>query len=184
MLYKATRPDGTDFCTGTLNYAAACGSGKPVTWELPSWQPRGRMLKDQPHTYLSLSSEPGEVLTGSSWPCRLFEAEPVGRTIGHSTMSFKVCCRQVLIVAELPAHLALGPNGEAVAALIDRAGRLTPAEARDLAAAWSAARSAARDAARAAARDAAWALLVRDLITPAQFDVLYGPWAAVTGAAA
>ena len=56
-------------------------------------------------------------------------------------------------------------------------------------AAWDAARDAARGAARGAAlataRDAVWiaalALVVRDLITPKQFDTLYGPWASVMG---
>ena len=49
--------------------------------------------------------------------------------------------------------------------------------ARDAAevAAWAAARSAARDAARDAAWPAAGALVVRDLITPEQFDVLVAP---------
>jgi hypothetical protein len=32
-----------------------------------------------------------------------------------------------------------------------------------------------------AARYAAWALMVKDLITPEQFDLLYGPWASVMG---
>ena len=58
-------------------------------------------------------------------------------------------------------------------------------DARD--AAWGAARDAARAAAWDAARDAAWdtaryaalALIVRDLITPEQFDILYGPWRSV-----
>ncbi len=52
-------------------------------------------------------------------------------------------------------------------------------------AAWGAAgavaRGAVRDAARAAAGDAAIALVVEDLITPKQFDFLYGPWASVMG---
>jgi hypothetical protein len=63
-------------------------------------------------------------------------------------------------------------------------------------AAQDAARFAARNAARnaIAAQDAAWpaasaawpaalALVVRDLITPEQFDRLYGPWASVMGPA-
>jgi hypothetical protein len=51
--------------------------------------------------------------------------------------------------------------------------------ARDAArgAAWD----AARDAAGVAARDAALASVVRDLITPEQYDILTGPWVAVMG---
>ena len=52
-------------------------------------------------------------------------------------------------------------------------------------AAWDAARvaawDAARDAARVAARDAALATLVRDLITPKQYDLLMAPWRTVIG---
>ncbi|NCD18243.1 MAG: hypothetical protein EOL91_13255 [Actinobacteria bacterium] len=106
------------------------------------------------------------------------------------------------VVGELPATDALGPQGVDVAAIIERASRLTPDEIvrlRD--AAWDAARSAARsaardaawDAARSAARDAAWgaarsaaradvawdaaiATLTRDLIAPEQYDTLMGLW--------
>jgi hypothetical protein len=42
-------------------------------------------------------------------------------------------------------------------------------------------RRSGRAAARAAAESAAWALIVRDLITPDQFDTLYGPWQEVIG---
>jgi len=48
-------------------------------------------------------------------------------------------------------------------------------------AAWVAAGDAAGDAARDAARNAALALVVRDLITPEEFEVLYGPWRKVCG---
>ena len=55
--------------------------------------------------------------------------------------------------------------------------------ARDAAwgAAWGAARNTAWGAARAAARDAALATLVRDLITPKQYDLLMAPWRTVIG---
>src|SRR5690606_11846655 len=61
-----------------------------------------------------------------------------------------------------PAHEALGPQGEEVAALIERAKRLTSEEieglVRDAAwdVAWDAAWATARHAARGAAWDAAW----------------------------
>ena len=85
------------------------------------------------------------------------------------------------VVKELPAHMALGPHGEAVAALIERAEAIAPEDAKRLAAAWAdAAAAAAWEAAAAAgAAAAAWALVVRDLTTPEQFDILYGPWASV-----
>ena len=62
---------------------------------------------------------------------------------------------------EPPAHEVFGPQGEHVAALLERAHRLTPVEASALDAvwyaAWDAAWDAARDAAWAAARAATWA---------------------------
>jgi hypothetical protein len=112
-----------------------------------------------------------------------------------------------------PDSAAFGPNGDAVAAVITRAQRLTPDEVEALAAAWrvvrvdawvitgSAARAAGRSAALDAARSAAWravpaapvdavdaadaawcavsAEVVRDLITPEQYEALAGPWNSV-----
>ena len=83
----------------------------------------------------------------------------------------KYGCTAVKVVRELPAWQALGPNGEAVAALIKRCRTMTYDEAEQLSAAWYAAGDAARSA--------AWALMVKDLITPEQFDLLHGPWASV-----
>ncbi len=238
MYYKATRLDGTDFRTGTVNYAAACGTGQLVTWPgTRSHYSAAGMVRDDPATYLSVSTELGEVLTGGQWPCLLFTVKPHGRTIGHSEWTWKRCCRDLVVLKELPAHQALGPNGEAVVALIERAKRLTAEEitawhaaarnaaawhaghaagdaawhaaARNAAArhaghaAWHATWYAARNAAGHAAGDAKWAvrhnaayavayaaghaaraLVVRDLITPAQFQALYESWASLTGEAA
>ena len=153
ILYKATRLDGTDFKTGTIDYAAALASGQPVTWAMTG--KKGHMIKNEPGTYFSLSSEPGEVLTGGQWPCRLFRVEAHGRTISHSQMAFKVCCHGLGVVEELPAHLALGPNGEECAAFIE--------EVRGWSAAWY------------AAGDAARAIIVRDLISADQFIILSRP---------
>ena len=114
-----------------------------------------------------------------------------------------------LVTAEVDAWQALGPQGREVAAIIDRARTLTTDELRQLGAARGAARDAARnaawgaawdaardaawdaargvargvawDAARAAAWDAALATLVRDLITPKQYDLLMAPWRTVIG---
>jgi hypothetical protein len=230
--YKATRVDGTSFYDST------------TTWKV------GRITRHpNPDTskglcssgVLHISDAPAETLIGGSWPCRLFEVEPRSALIsgdGH-----KHGCAKVKVVKELPAWMALGPNGEAVAANIERCKTITADEAerldaawyaawyaagnaagnaarnaarnaawdaawdaaRDAAwyaawyaagnAAWNAAWDAARDAARNAARNAAWnaawdaardaalALVVRDLITPEQFDLLYGPWASVFGVA-
>ena len=203
-LYKATRPDGTDFRTGTVNYAKALETGAVLK------HPEKRKRND-PSTYFSVSISPTDC-TGMSWPCRLFRVEAVGRATRNDSLENKRCCSSLRVVEELPAHEALGPQGKEVAALIERCRTLTYDEAQELHAAWDAAwgaargaawdaawgvawgaaRGAARDAAwaaaRDAARDAAWdaawdaarhaalALISKDLITPEQFNVLYGPW--------
>ena len=178
--YKATKVDGTSFYDST------------TTWKV------GRITRHpNPDTsaglcssgVLHISDEPAETLIGGSWPCRLFEVEPRSELI--SGTGHKHGCTQVKVVKELPAWQALGPNGEAVAAYIERCKTITADEAERLYAAWYAAREAARyavwEAARYAVWDAVWAaaiaLMVRDLITTEQFDLLYGPWASVFGVA-
>jgi hypothetical protein len=78
--------------------------------------------------------------------------------------------------APRPAHEVFGPQGEQVAALIERLQRLTPEEALAVAAAWD----AAWDAARSAAWDAA-GVLVRDVLDPEHYRTLTGPAASVLG---
>jgi hypothetical protein len=96
---------------------------------------------------------------GGSWPCRLFEVEPRGPVIGPKDHKYGTTALEV--VAEFPAWQALGPNGEEVAALIDRARMLTKEEIKRLYAAeyaaWGAAEYAAWYAAAYAAKYAAWA---------------------------
>ncbi|MES2210944.1 MAG: hypothetical protein V4515_12300 [Chloroflexota bacterium] len=193
--FKCTRPDGTDFRTGTVDYAAALVSGEVIRHP-------ATMVKDEASTYLSVSVEPADC-TGFEWPCRLFRVEPVGRTLRASNLTNKRACRALRVVEELPSHMAFGPNGEAVAAFLEALAKLTPEQVRRLAAAraaaraaaWAAARYAARDAARdaawyaardaaraaraaapAAAPDAALTIVVRDLITPEQYAILVQPF--------
>ena len=211
--YKATRPNGTSFYDSETKWQV----GRIVRHPTPDLS-----LGLCSAGVLHISDAPGETLIGGSWPCHLFEVEPRSQPLLHSgTDSHKYGCTAVKVVRELPAWQALGPNGEAVAALIERCKTLTYGEVRQLVAAWDAARNAARDAARGAAwyatwgaargaardaarvaarvaawdaaRDSAWnaaggaagdaalALTVKDLITPDQFDLLYGPWEKVMG---
>ena len=148
--YKATRPDGTSFYDSQ------------TLWRV------GRITRHpEPNLSAGLCSSgvlhasdaPGETLVGGSWPCRLFEVEPRGRVVSNDG-SHKHGCAAWKVVAELPAWQALGPNGEQVAALIERCKTLTASEIERLDAAWYAAWTAARDAAWyaawTAARDAAW----------------------------
>lgn len=191
--YKAVRPDGRDFHSGTIDYAAALASGEVVRHPAPVIVPLDAS------TYLSVSVAPADC-TGMEWPCRLLRVEPVGDVVTCPDIPSKRAVSALRVVEELPAWMALGPNGEAVARLLDRMTTVTTDEWRRLTAAWAAAwaawdaawdatkaaaRAAARDAARTAAREAAWeaalALVVRDHIAPSQYDLLVGPWESVMG---
>jgi len=157
--YKATRPDGTDFHTGTVDYAAALASGDPT----PALPGEGEFPGEG---WYHLATVPTECV-GMLWPCRLFEVEPVGDQTLDTEHPYKIGCSSVRVVREVDGHIALGPQGAEIAALIGRIRELTGDEvgqldaARDGAryaaryAAWYAARDAALDAARDAALDAA-----------------------------
>jgi hypothetical protein len=148
--YKTTRVDGKDFATGTIDYAAALASGEVVR------HPAAKKIKDNTSTYLSVSVSAADC-TGASWPCRLFRVEPVGRVMSKLSVSpNKRAVSALRVVEELPAHLSLGPNGEAVAEFIERCKKLSATDWEKVAAARGAARGAAWGAARGAASGAAW----------------------------
>ena len=200
--WKAVREDGTDFYSGTVRWA-------PEQGDIPAEgiavaHPTSTKWGNYHSTRLCASTSPTGC-TGFEWPCRLLEVEPL--TEVHEHAGSKVSALSWRVVRELPAMQALGPQGAAVAALIDGLRRLDAealarlADARVAAwdAAWGAVRVAARDAVRVAARDAAWdaardaadpavALVVWDLITSEHRDTLTAPirtalpdlWADVT----
>lgn len=208
--YKATRPDGKDFYSGTIDYAAHLESGKPLK-RITSSDGKYECCSS---TVYHASDVPSETLIGGRWPCRLFGV--TGRPVTQEGHKFGF--RSLRVVHEIPAWRALGPNGEKVSALIERIQILTSDEINQFNSAWRAARHAAwgvaRHAARHAARDAAWdaardaawdaghrrvgrgaawdaawgaaaALTVGDLVgtafTQEHFDLLYGPWREVIG---
>lgn len=169
--YKATRPDGTDFYSGTVDYAAAVGGR--VT--CPTGKIRNKYACCTPDV-LHASDVPTETLiagSGGSWPCRLFEV--TGRPVAEA--GHKYGFRSLRVLREVEAWQALGPQGREVAALVERARRLTPGEAERLAAAWD----AAWDAAGTAAWDAAGALVVRDHLDTHHYNILTLPWATTIG---
>ena len=181
--FKATRPDGRDFYTGTVDYAAALASGEPITHPRPGREGAGG--------YLSVSVSPSDC-TSMKWPCRLFEVEPVATWVpdsvgpipdGLAMLPNKRACHSLRVVRELPAHEALGPQGVHVAALVDGTRSFTADEVERLVAAWdatgdaawAAAQAAAQDAARAAAREAA-----SDAAWEAAWDAVQGATWGVT----
>lgn len=198
--YKAVRPDGMDFFSGTVRWLPPVGEPLPEgglivrhpTATTPSFG-------DDAADYLSVSTEPANC-TSMQWPCRLARVEATDAAVwtpDATALPDKRAAVVWLVTAEVDAWQALGPQGREVVAIIDRARMLTTDELRQLGAARVAARGAARvaawDATRNAARDATWdaawnaardaalATLVRDLITPKQYDLLMAPWRTVIG---
>ena len=183
--WKAVRPDGTDFRTGTVQWAPP--PGHEGEWIVR--HPTASSIGDDASEYLYVASVPTDC-AGMKWPCRLLEVEAVGEvTTPNRAMPHKRAGVAFRVLREVPATEALGPQGEHVAALIRSIPDITrtPTERVALAwyatwnAAWDAARDAVRDAARDAARDATLALLVRDLIATEHYDTLTRPWRSTIG---
>ena len=198
--YKAVRPDGTSFHDRSFRWLPESGpvEGHTVT------HPTASTVGEHASSYLSVSVTPTDC-TGMRWPCRLFEVMPAGEVVTPEPNSLpnKRAAVAWQIVRELPATDALGPQGVQVAALIERADRLTDVEARRLFDAWDAAMGAewhpaktaafAVDAARTTAEDTVWAavhvaagdaglaLVVRDLISVEHYAALTGPWRTIIG---
>ena len=166
--WKAVRPDGTDFHTGTVQWAPPAG-------HVGEWlvrHPTASVIGDGASGYLSVASVPTDC-TGMGWPCRLLEVEAVGEvTTPNRAFPHKRAGVAFRVLREVPATEALGPQGEHAAALIrsipaitgTTANRVALARRAVLDAAWNASRKASRnatldasrEAALGAARDAAW----------------------------
>ena len=197
--FKAVRMDGTDFYTGIVRWLPPVGEPLPEGGLIVRHPTaRKRTTGDAAH-YLSVATVPTDC-TGMVWPCRLARVERTRAAVWQPDpdgLPNKAASWQWRVVEELDATLTLGPQGREVAALIERAARLTDDEVAGLATAWYAtgddawyaARYTTRDAADDAARYAAWsaagaaakALTVRDLISTECYDTLTRPWASVIG---
>ena len=164
--YKAVRPDGTSFHDPTFRWVPEdwTPTDGPVRVEHADYDPTGGA-----GGYLSVSTEPANC-TSMRWPCRLLIVQPVGEVLTPEPESLphKRAGRAFDVIAERPAHEALGPCGREVVSL------LAELETFPLAA-WGAARYAARGAARGAAWGAVLATLVRDVIAPEHYERLMVP---------
>ena len=163
--YKAVRPDGTSFHDPTFRWVPESG---PIPDDGLLVSHPGYLDRRSAAGYLSVSTVPTDC-TGMEWPCRLLEVVAVPRrkviTPEPDVLPSKRGASAWLVVDRLDPHLALGPQGPEVAAIIARAGRLTQEEAARLDAAW----------------DAATATVVRDLSSPDCYQALPGPWLSVIG---
>ena len=120
--FKAVRPNGRDFHSNTVDYAAGLAGDAII-------HPKSKRGSDDAAHYISVSVEPGDC-TGFSWPeggARLFEVKPVGRawTPHKNMLPNKRAAVAVKVIRELPAYMLFGPQGEAVVALIETFSTLT-----------------------------------------------------------
>ena len=175
--YKATRMDGTDFHTGKIDYTRV---------PLPEMSGQGEFPGAG---WLHLATTPTECV-GASWPCRLFEIEPAGDAQVYQNKSHphKIGTTKAFVTCEIESWKFFGPQGKEVVALIERAKKLSAEDVKKLSAAYWAADWAAYSAAYWAAYSAAYwaagsalALVVRDKITAAQYDILTIPWRTAIG---
>ena len=187
--YKAVRPDGTSFWDPEFRWVPSTGPVEGIVVEHPNPD-----LGEDAAGYLSVSTAPADC-TGMQWPLRLLEVEPVDGHPVHTSDSERLPNKRTAsawrVVRELPAHLALGPQGEHVAALLTRVpGGEAVYELRRPAtwyaargAAWGAARSAARVAAWYAARTGAWAVTrtaAKDVVWDAAHEAAWDAAGALT----
>ena len=183
--FKAVRMDGTDFHTGIVRWLPPLAGSLPVGGLIVRHPTARKRTTGKAAHYLSVATVPTDC-TGTGWPCRLARVERTRAAVWQpepDALPNKAASWQWRVFEELDATLTLGPQGREVAALIERAARLTGDEVAGLApggtaggaarraaaraaawyarraaaraTTWYAARDAARAAARAAARDAA-----------------------------
>ena len=143
--WKAVRPDGTDFWTGTVRWLPKTPLKRPHTVRHPS---STCAVREDHSTSLAVSTDPTN-LPGALWPMRLCRVEQVEDII--ITDAYERQSVAWRVVEEVDPSIRFGPQGPHVAALIARAREITGDEVEK----FNAARDAARESARESARDAA-----------------------------
>lgn len=173
--FKAVRPDGTSFHDPSFRWLPEDGQIPAEGWPVQHPTPANDVARAMADRYLSVASVESDC-TGFSWPCRLLTVEAIGDVIVDNEYPNKRRGTAFRVGGEVEAWKAFGPNGRQVVAFLELLPSLSSGQ-------WYAAWDAARDAARYAAWDAAWdaawyaaiALVLRDLLTPEQFDTLTAP---------
>ena len=143
--WKAVRPDGTDFWTGTVRWLPKTPLKRPHTVRHPS---STCAVREDHSTSLAVSTDPTNLL-GALWPMRLCRVEQVEDII--ITDAYERQSVAWRVVEEVDPSIRFGPQGPHVAALIARAREITGDEVEK----FNAARESARDAVWKSARDAA-----------------------------
>jgi len=118
--YKAVRPNGFDFHTGTVDYGTALLSeSKTVAHPDPKGGARDASF------YFSVATVPTDC-TGFTWVrdggARLLEVEAIGEAWAPhpGDLPNKRAATSLRVVRELPAHMLFGAEGERIVALIDQ----------------------------------------------------------------
>ena len=148
--FKAVRMDGTDFYTGIVRWLPPLGEPLPEGGLTVRHQTARKRTTGEAAHYLSVATVPTDC-TGMEWPCRLARVERTRAAVWQpapNALPSKVASWRWRVVEELDASLTLGPQGREVAALIERAARLTDDEVAGLATAWYAEEGASLAAAR------------------------------------
>ena len=164
--YKAVRPDGTDFHSRTVRWLPPVGEPLPDGGLIVTHPTTRKKSLRGAATYLSVSTVPTDC-TGFDWPCRLARVERTRAAVwapDTQVSPHKRASWQWRVVEELDPKLALGPNADAVLAVIEQAkrmpvnacdddgrGHVSTAQTAAYAAMQRAASHGARDAARTAA---------------------------------
>ena len=173
-LFKAVRPDGTDFHTGTVPWLPPDGAPIPEGGWLVEHPKPGEVGSCDAIGYLSAASVETDC-TGFLWPARLLSVEPVGDVWTPHPWWWprKRAAHAWRVIEELPAWRLFGRQGREIAALMEQTVHLTSAQIDGLTAAW--------DSALYAALNATLGPLVKDLISDEHFRTLTGPWTQVMG---
>ena len=174
--YKAVRPDGTDFHSGTVRWLPPVGESLPDDGLIVTHPTARKKTTGGAADYLSVATVPTDC-TGMEWPCRLARVErtraavwtPDGDELPHKRASWRW-----RVVEELDPTLVFGPQGAEVVAIADRASRLTAGEMDAL--------YDARAATRGAASNNAW-LVAWDAARDARYAARYAAEDAAADAA-
>ena len=147
--WKAVRPDGMDFWSGTVRWLPKTPLKRSRVVRHPS---STRAVKGDHATSLAVSTDP-RVLPGALWPMRLCRVEQVEDVI--ITDAYKRQSVAWRVVEEVDPSFRFGPQGLHVATLVDRVRAITAGEVGRFDATRDATRVANRYAAREASRVAA-----------------------------
>ncbi len=196
-LFKAVRPDGTDFDTGAAQWLPA--NGEPI--------PEGGWLVEHPNPgkvggvdeafYLSASTVPTNC-PNFSWPGRLLLVEPVGAM--WNPQPYSLPCKRAAnawrVIKELPAWKLFGPQGREIETLLGQVESLAKDDPLKMSAAWDAAiwdaargaswstiQSVVRNAVRGSSRGAAQAAIRNAIWDAARGGAWSGIWNAAWSAA-